>query len=172
MSPKLTSEIAARLKQVAKRVGGPDNLAAQTGTARRTLGNYLSGRNEPKLSFLLAVAKLPGVSIDWLVTGEEAEGRHDDIVADDQAPDPPPPSPAIDEMLMGQIAEMVEHLFRSEGARPSARELGQTTARIYAQACVADPISRLNVMRDAIEDERAALRASAAAKPGSRKSTA
>ncbi len=63
-------EIAGRLKIAAKEAGGADQLADKSGIARRTLGNYLSGRNEPKASGLVAISRASGFAVEWLATGE------------------------------------------------------------------------------------------------------
>ncbi len=69
----------ARLRYAAQKVGGPDELARLAKIARRTLGNYLAGRNEPKPSALARISEVSGLSIGWLVTGR---GR---LVRDDTA---------------------------------------------------------------------------------------
>lgn len=50
-------------------IGGPDALSKKSGIPRRTLGNYLSGRNEPKVSQLADIAEASGLRIEWLATG-------------------------------------------------------------------------------------------------------
>jgi transcriptional regulator with XRE-family HTH domain len=56
-----------RLKHCAKKVGTADELSRRTGITRRTLANYLSGRNDPKSSAIVRIAKVAGVSADWLL---------------------------------------------------------------------------------------------------------
>ena len=48
MTTKAARNFLDRLKIAAARAGGIDELAKAAGIARRTFGNYLSGRNEPK----------------------------------------------------------------------------------------------------------------------------
>lgn len=78
-------DLSGRIKEAARLAGGGDALAQKTGLPRRTLGNYLAGRNEPKTSGLAAIAKAAGVSVAWLATGEGP------MRPADQAP---PPGPA------------------------------------------------------------------------------
>ena len=61
--------LAARIRQCADSIGSGDELARRTGIPRRTLETYLTGAAEPKASRLAAIAKVAGVSLDWLVTG-------------------------------------------------------------------------------------------------------
>lgn len=69
------SGLEDRLRVASSRVGGPESLAQMAGIPRRTLGNYLAGRNEPKASALAAIAGAAGVSVEWLVTGNGAEAE-------------------------------------------------------------------------------------------------
>jgi len=65
------SEIANRLKLICKSTdGGADKLSITAEIPRRTLGNYLSGRNEPKPSACARICTVSGVNISWLITGE------------------------------------------------------------------------------------------------------
>lgn len=85
MNAKAAQNFRDRLKIAAGRAGGVDELAKAAGIARRTFGNYLSGRNEPKRPQLLAIARASGVSVSWLASGDgpmsaaepTAEIRHD-----------------------------------------------------------------------------------------------
>jgi phage repressor protein C with HTH and peptisase S24 domain len=58
-----------RLKTAAMRAGGPDALAKLSKVPRRTLGNYLAGRNEPKRPQLVDLARASNVSVQWLALG-------------------------------------------------------------------------------------------------------
>ncbi|WP_238121998.1 MULTISPECIES: helix-turn-helix domain-containing protein [unclassified Xanthobacter] len=168
MSMDAEAKIGERLRIVAKRFGGIGALADATGTARRTVGNYLDGTHEPKISFLLAVSGLTGASLDWLITGREPAAFEEPVEPTVAA------TPAtIDTEFMGQVGELVEILYRQEGARPSARELVQVSGRLYGEAyrISADAAERLGAVKLLIEQERAVLRA-AAANPAKSKSSA
>jgi len=68
---KSNSEIAKRLKYLCEIIdGGADKLSEITGISRRTLGNYLSGRNEPKTSASVSICTATGANIVWFTTGE------------------------------------------------------------------------------------------------------
>lgn len=58
-----------RLKLAATRAGGPDALAKLSKVPRRTLGNYLAGRNEPKRPQLIGIAQASKLSLQWLAVG-------------------------------------------------------------------------------------------------------
>jgi phage repressor protein C with HTH and peptisase S24 domain len=85
VTAKAARSFLDRLKIAAARAGGIDELAQAAGIARRTFGNYLSGRNEPKRPQLLAIAQAARVSVAWLAGGDEpmtgsdeaADFRHD-----------------------------------------------------------------------------------------------
>jgi len=85
VTAKAARNFLDRLKIAAVRAGGIDELAQAAGIARRTFGNYLSGRNEPKRPQLLAIARASRVSVAWLAGGgepmtggeEAADFRHD-----------------------------------------------------------------------------------------------
>lgn len=62
--------IADRLREAADLVGGLNALAAKADVNRRSLGNWLTGR-QPKPDALRKIAEVSGVSLNWLITGEE-----------------------------------------------------------------------------------------------------
>lgn len=63
------TELADRIRLAADNVGGLKQLSELISVPRRTLGNWLSGRN-PKPDHLRQIAKVSNVSLDWLVSGE------------------------------------------------------------------------------------------------------
>lgn len=74
-SPKKASsasnpEIAARIKEAVVLGGGNKVVSEKTGISVRTLGNYIAGLAEPRLSVIGALASACGVSLHWLVYGE------------------------------------------------------------------------------------------------------
>lgn len=50
-------KLAPRLKKAIIGSGGYDKIAEKTGVSKNTLVNYTSGRNDPKISILLAIAE-------------------------------------------------------------------------------------------------------------------
>lgn len=66
------SEFRDRIKEAADRVGGLNKLAELIGMPRRTLGDQLAGKTEPKMSLLVDTARVTGYRIEWLATGNGA----------------------------------------------------------------------------------------------------
>lgn len=161
MSTELSKDVAHRLRTVAKRIGGLDALAVLTETPRRTLGNYLAGRNEPKLAFLAAVSSKTGTSLDWLVSGDEPKTGAQTAAQ------------AIDEELMGRVADAVSRLYRDERVHLAPIDLGRISGRKYSEICSAtdDPAERLAMIKLVVTQLRADIRA-AAAEPGTGKASA
>lgn len=161
MSPEPTNMLGARLKEVAREVGGVDELARLTGTARRTLGNYISGRNEPKMSFLLAVSSLPGVSLDWLISGKREQ------------PPVSSPDPRLDEELLGRITDAIARTYKDERVSIAPIDLGRLSGRKYAEIVAATEVhdERLAMIKLVATQLRADLR-SAAEEPGTGKRSA
>lgn len=155
-----------------EQLGGPKEASRIVGVTPEQLSKWRDGKARASFTGIAALAQASKRSLDWVLSGRDPSG-HDsnDRVVTDSALDVPPTS--FDEGFVGQVGEMVEHLYRKEGMRPSARELVQVSTRIYAQVCAAtaDPIDRLGVLKTLLDQERAALRDAAARKPGSRKST-
>lgn len=167
-----TPDLGRRLKSMIEELGGPKEAATLVGVTPEQLSKWRDGKARASFAGVAALAKASKHSLDWVLSGQEANGPDGggrlelDSTLDAQ------PTP-FDEGFVGQVGEMVEHLYRKEGMRPSARELVQVSTRIYAQVCAAtaDPIDRLGVLKTLLDQERAALRDAAARKPGSRKST-
>lgn len=71
----MNSEMIQRLRETAKLCGGIKAAAVKSGVAERTLANWLAGTAEPKVLGVSAVAGAAGVSLDWLILGEEPMRR-------------------------------------------------------------------------------------------------
>jgi transcriptional regulator with XRE-family HTH domain len=70
MNSEVDQGLAERLRQCAKLAGSGDELARKTAIPRRTLEHYLAGEREPKVSKLVAIAEVAGVSVEWLASGK------------------------------------------------------------------------------------------------------
>ncbi len=77
----LAAGLVERLRRCASIAGSGDKLAEMSEIPRRTLESYLSGATQPKASRLAAIAKVTGVNLHWLITGEELSGDIGDIVS-------------------------------------------------------------------------------------------
>jgi len=70
MKPEIDVEVCNRIKECAQKVGGNKLLAEKSGVKLRTLGDYIAGNTEPKVSAAVDIAIAAGVSLDWLLTGK------------------------------------------------------------------------------------------------------
>lgn len=71
MSRRDDPDLAARLNRAKEVVGGPTALARATGIPKSTLGYYLAGTHQPRVSELVAIGRAADLSVEWLATGEE-----------------------------------------------------------------------------------------------------
>lgn len=62
-----------RLDQVLRRFGSVAELANGLGVSDNAIYKWEAGRGLPSIANLVAVASAAGVSIEWLVTGQETE---------------------------------------------------------------------------------------------------
>lgn len=65
------SVIGDRIRIAADKIGGGSELSRQTGINRGTVQRYITGENEVKAGVLEKIANVTGVSLEWLVTGQE-----------------------------------------------------------------------------------------------------
>jgi transcriptional regulator with XRE-family HTH domain len=147
-----------RLKIAAERAGGPDILAKKAHIARRTLGNYLSGRNEPKASVLVSVSKAANVDLAWLLTGEGEMGPTSSAQAVETPPTPGTSFAApVAGVLLGQIWEGVTRVYADLGQRVPTRSQAEVVADIYNRlALIDDEAERRGALRyglDALRDD-------------------
>lgn len=63
------SELKDRIKEAAEEIGGLNKLAPAINVARRTLGGWVDGSNEPKAKAVAEISIVTGVAIKWLVLG-------------------------------------------------------------------------------------------------------
>ena len=68
-------EIAARIDEVISESGGPSSVSKETGVSRKTLFNYANGVTDPKVLSLDCIARVCGISLDWLIAGEGTKYR-------------------------------------------------------------------------------------------------
>lgn len=66
------SDFRERIKEAADSIGGLNKLAEMIGIPRRTLGDQLAEKTEPKMSLVTGTSEVTGYSIAWLATGSGA----------------------------------------------------------------------------------------------------
>lgn len=70
-----TFDFLRRLRQAMEGAGGRTAVSNRSGIPERSLARYLSGESEPKRSTLGLLAITCGVSLDWLVLGDDLMAR-------------------------------------------------------------------------------------------------
>ena len=166
MNSEPDNVLLQRLKEAAKLVGGPDALARKTGIARRTLGNYMAGRNEPKISALLAISKAAGVSLEWLA-GAAGTAPGTSAPPSDDTPT------VVDRELFGRVVDAIQRLYKEQHIGLAGIDLGRLAAEKYEEiaAATGDPGERLAMVKLMVVQLRKDL-AEAATAPGSGKRSA
>ncbi len=164
--PGWSPEVGTRIAHVIEQIGGLTRASEILEIKAETIANWRDGRSRAPLFSMQMLVDRAGTNLDWLLTGRPEAPQE---IADRGAPI----AQAIDVEFMGTAGELVETLYRQEGARPSARELVQVSGRLYSEACRvgSNPAERLGALKLLIEQERATLRA-AAANPTKSKSSA
>ena len=156
--------LADRIRLCADSVGGGSELSRRTGIPRRTLENYLTGR-EPQTSRIAQIAEAAGVSLDWLITG-----KGDMRISPSSVPITPI---SVDGELLGRINDVIMRTYKEMGVALAAIDLGRLAATHYARIAAAsdDADERLVMVKMIRGDVRAAIQ-SAAAEPGKGKASA
>ncbi len=72
----LKSTFPERMNMLIERAGGTTELARKSRLSRRVIDKYKGGESEPSRERLIALAIAGGVSISWLVTGEEENANN------------------------------------------------------------------------------------------------
>jgi len=114
--------LEARIRRCVEMVGSGHSLSQKAGIPRSTLETYLTGKAEPKISRLVAIAQVAGVSVSWLATGEGPEigpGRQDDKIT-------------IDGDLVALIVGGISAVYRGEGQKIEPAQLGRKVAQMYS----------------------------------------
>ena len=65
------ADIGTRIAACADKVGGKKRLAELSGIKETQLYRYIGGQNSPTAAPLIRIARSCGVTLDWLMTGEE-----------------------------------------------------------------------------------------------------
>lgn len=113
-------KIADRIRECAKKVGSGNELARLTGIKRRTLEDYMTGASEPKASALFSIAKISGVTLDWLIAGDGEPNKTEPAVT----------APLDMEALENAIA-LTEEATASIGANLTPKKKAYIASIIY-----------------------------------------
>lgn len=99
------------------------SFAQRAGIPHSTLRSALKG-SEPGIHTATAVARAAGVSLDWLVSGEESPGPAR-AASGSSAP--------VDPHLYGVISGEVARVYKEIGMTASAHTVGEEAAKIAAE---------------------------------------
>ncbi|WP_394701646.1 helix-turn-helix domain-containing protein [uncultured Roseibium sp.] len=69
-----------RIRKAADEIGGLDSLAQLANVKRRTIYDYASNKTEPKISTLVEISRVTGVSVEWLAVGSGIKQARVEIV--------------------------------------------------------------------------------------------
>lgn len=121
------TDLASRIRIAAAKGGGLKWLSNEIGVPRRTLGNWLAGRN-PKPEALRKVAGATGVNLHWLITGE-GDPEDDNIVVALRKMGHEMPSPEMrpDDELQDEATEKFNRAM--ERFSSAADEVSQAVAK-------------------------------------------
>lgn len=123
----MNSKLEERLREAANNVGGIRALSVKSGIGERTIANWLTG-TEPRVHALHAVATAAGVSLDWLLTGEDLMEhtplREEKSLAYSS-------ELAVDVPLMGLCSGAFGDLYKEMGVHLSNAHLGRLASDAY-----------------------------------------
>jgi hypothetical protein len=75
MKEKPSNPVKKRISEVIKPRGLKAKLAKLLGYSRASVSDMLISRGDPPIHYVKAVSELTGKSIDWLLHGENQEGK-------------------------------------------------------------------------------------------------
>jgi transcriptional regulator with XRE-family HTH domain len=129
--PPELSGVTERLRQAVSKAGGPTRISERAGISLSTLNNYLGG-GEIKLSNLLRLARVCGVTVEWLATGTGPLPRwlrkDAAVMGLSSEPQAPLRPPTLDLHWLTKAIEVVDALG---GAALPPRERAVRIARSY-----------------------------------------
>lgn len=164
----LYSQLGARIKEAADRIGGLQKLAPLlTDVSRRTLSDYVSGKSEPKASTIIEIVEATGVNIQWLVSGTGKISTQDFLREKRQK---------IDDNLLIEIKNIVEKAHKEEEISLSVDGVIRTSIENYNAMLLhaenPDDVEELRSLIPWIERRVRRFIAAAKANPGTGKRSA
>lgn len=117
-------ELGRRIQVVCDRLGSRQKAATAAAVSPAQLARYISGKNNPTLDKIVALAKAAGVSIEWLATGEGPMDRVEALTARTDA---------------GHRILYVANPHAIYDVRPTAHRAVATAIPVYNSAAIAGP---------------------------------
>ena len=73
--PTYSESFAERLNEIADKVGGSEALAKETGINHDNMLDYLDGMRTPQAASVVSIARVGGVSLEWLMVGTDSQEK-------------------------------------------------------------------------------------------------
>ncbi|MFL7904718.1 helix-turn-helix domain-containing protein [Azospirillum argentinense] len=128
--------LADRLKILAQSAGGTAALARACDMPQRTMANYTDGKSEPRASDAVKIARVAGVRLEWLLTGEGAVRA--DEPGSGVVPFPITPwketASALNRNLLEQVIAQVEEWLENNGRVLPPHQKSAVFTELYEMA--------------------------------------
>lgn len=174
--PLLTHGMGTRISEASRLVGGKKKLSELISLSEPQLHRIISGKNQPKAETVAEIAKVTGVSLAWLITGEGAktpdaadhkeveyvlhkieelaDGIEDEIELDFAPGDgaiPIPPIDTINEIKL--LAHQLAHYAEARPRTPQTRDAFEQPGGLYFHTPNAAPLETVQKVVEAVEHE-------------------
>jgi len=142
--PSSVNEFTGRLRIVEQQFNNRAEVSKAIGVAKSSYQRWVEGVSTPSFDAMAKLAKVAGVSLDWLAFGEEGQPTQERTGW--YRYDPP-----YNYDWMWQIIDMLGDLYRMNGIEPAPDRLLHEAADIYGEAAkIADPDERSRAISMAV----------------------
>ena len=128
--PSSVNEFASRLRIVERKFNNRAEVAKAIGVAKSSYQRWVEGVSTPSFDAMAKLAKVAGVSLDWLAFGEESPSAGDAAHTGQQA--------SLDEKLMFEIWSSIQGIVDIYRMKYSTYQHISLTCQIY-ESMKADP---------------------------------
>lgn len=141
--PQRMAKFLARMRTLMEDRGlkTQEEFNAAIGT-QRALTRWKMGESTPGVASLVAIKKVFGKSLDWIILGEEPSYRLIEAGRDDYDTRPAPPA---DPVLLGQVLEIADLVLKTHKLKLTPGQRGRLVAKVYDQ-CATDRIKPDDIM--------------------------
>lgn len=143
----MSKELGERLRAVRGDLSQID-FATRLGADKNTVGRYERGERQPDSDYLVRIHSEFGISLDWLLTGQEGK----------QAVQPAlPVSDAVDADFYGEVLDQVAAMYRVCKVDAPLSRIGAEAATIAADIAAMAGIDRESALYGALSQLRRRL---------------
>lgn len=123
VTSELGEEFKDRVELVVKAHGSANSFAKAMGVSEGVVRKWIKGESDPSRSNLIAIAKIGGVNLLWLATGEGPMQLHKESVNVNNSQNHCEHMPTLDENLLRAIIEGMEEGLQitGNGMRPAGK---------------------------------------------------